>query len=154
MKDRVSLRSTHPAPCSRLRQLLVSLRWYPLQSRFARQLPQRGSLYHDLNCVLLFHTGTAQNRSVGAGTPRPPASPKICCMISHGVLFTGFFTAVAVQNDRCTGKGRRGRRPLQSGRKPGGGHEGAGVLNSPCAAAGNLTVILRRIASENDRLSQ
>ena len=69
------------------------------------------------------------------------------------VLFTGFFTAVAVQNDRSTGKGRRGRRPLQSGRKSGGEHVGAGVLDSPCAAAGNLPVILRRIAPENERLS-
>ena len=70
-----------------------------------------------------------------------------------GVLFTGFFTAVAVQNDRSTGKGRRGRRPLQSGRKSGGEHVGAVVLDRPCAAAGNLPVILRRIAPENERLS-
>ena len=70
-----------------------------------------------------------------------------------GVLFTGFFTAVAVQNDISTGKGRRGRRPLQPCRKPGGEHVGAGVLDRPCAAAGNLPVILRRIAPENERLS-
>ena len=104
VKDRVSLRSTHPAPCSRLRQQLISLRCGPLQSRFARQLPQRGSLYPDHQCVFLFHTGAAQNRPVGAGFPRPAAGAKICChpeersdegsrMVTHGVLFTGFFTA-------------------------------------------------------------
>ena len=145
MKDRVSLRSTHPAPCSRLRQLLVSLRCGPLQSRFARQLPLRGSLYPDCNCVLLFHTGTAQNRSVGA--------PKYAVILNEvkdpvfcgfGVLFTGFFTAVAVQNDRCTGKGRRGRRPLQSGRKSGGVHVGAGVPDSPCAGVKNAVILNER----------
>ena len=44
VKDRASLRSAHSAPCSCLRQQSISLRWCPLQPRFARQLPLRGSL--------------------------------------------------------------------------------------------------------------
>ena len=104
MKDRVSLRSTHPAPWSRLRQQLISLRCGPLQSRFARQLPQRGSLYADLNFVLLFHTGTAHNRSVGAGFPRPPAAVSVSDRVQHGPSGTPAPTAlfrVACRGDPC-----------------------------------------------------
>ena len=54
-------------------------------------------------------------------------------MATHGVLFPGFFVAALL-------------------RMTGGEHVGAGVLDSPCAAAGNLPVILRCIAPENDRL--
>ena len=43
VKNRTSVRSTHPAPYSRMRQQSIPLRWSPLQSRCARQLPLRGS---------------------------------------------------------------------------------------------------------------
>ena len=71
----VSLRSTAPPEGEPIKKGYF-------QSRFARQLPQRGSLFLisasldsspytgepflDFNCALLFHTGAVRNTSVGA----------------------------------------------------------------------------------------
>ena len=146
-----------------MRQQSVSLRCGPLQSRFARQLPQRGSLYADLNFVLLFHTGTAHNRSVGAGFPRPPAAVSVSDRVQHGPSGTPAPTAlfrVACRGDPCDRPflpasdhvqqtGRRGRRPLQSGRKLGGEDVGAGVPDSPCAGTKKHAVILRSAATKD-----